>query len=70
MIQDSIEYKKDLGREIRKIKNLFKNTPLIFRSNKKFFEFEKFLFVSSFLMRKLIESNKISNDIRNRNFSL
>jgi len=63
MIQNSIEYKKDLGREIKKIRNLFKNTPLVHKSEKNFFKLQKFLFVSSFLMRKLIESNKISDEL-------
>lgn len=69
MISDSTPYKYELCREVRKIRQLFRNSGQI-RSNKRFFELEKFLFVTSFLIRKLVESNKMSDELEASRFEL
>lgn len=67
MISDSLEYKDDLKREVIRIKKLLDKVD-ISDLRKYRFKLEKFLFVSSFLIRKLIESKKISDELEEEEF--
>jgi len=60
-INESDDYKEDLSKEVRKIKRLLRACS--FEELDRYgFKLEKFLFVSSFLIRKLLESKKLSDE--------
>lgn len=62
MIIDSVPYKYYLRNEVLAIRGLLQKSARI-RSNKKYFQVEKFLFTSAFLIRKLIENKKLSDEL-------
>lgn len=69
MIFESSIYKIDIEKEVKKIKKIVsqKNT---FCTDKESFEIEKFVFVTAFLIRKLIESGKISDELEKEVFKV
>lgn len=68
-ISESSDYKEDLLKEVRKIKRLLRTCD-ISDLGTYYFKLEKFLFVSAYLIRKLIEAQKLSDELENESIRL
>lgn len=68
-MHDSIPWKNDLRKEIARIRKIQTSPPRT-PTGAEIFLIEKFLFVSSYIIRKLIENNKVSDELEGRKFPL
>jgi hypothetical protein len=69
MIFESYPYRRDLLKQTKIIRSFFKKSGII-RSEKRLYEIDKYLFTSAFLVRKLIDSKKISDELEAEKFEV